>query len=104
MKWYHERKSRRNSEDGPEIPLIARISENVANSISSAPGLSEMPVLIFEGNMNQDEISVLEEKIADNLGFFPSESLEESSYSPGQIEYLMTYCAHKKASELYIKS
>ncbi|NIP41488.1 MAG: hypothetical protein GWO41_06965 [candidate division Zixibacteria bacterium] len=104
MKWYHERKSRRDSEEGPEIQLIERISENVANSISSAPGLTEMPVLVFEGNMDQDEISVLEEKIGDNLGFFPSERLEENSYSPGQIEYLMTYCAHKKASELYIKS
>jgi len=104
MKWYHERRARRDSEEGPEIPLIESIADNVANSISSAPGFVDMPVLIFDSNMDQEEISVLKEKIGANLGFFPQELLQESSYSPGQIEYLMAYCAHKKASELYVKS
>ncbi len=104
LKWYHQRKTDQEKPDISEKHLIINVADNLANSISSAPGLSDMSVLVFEGVMDQDEISILQETLGDNLGFIQPDKIQENIYSPGQIEYLMPYCAYKKVSELYISS
>ncbi|MBD3218510.1 MAG: hypothetical protein GF310_09565 [candidate division Zixibacteria bacterium] len=104
LKWYHQRKTDQEQPDISDKHLIGNVADNLANSISSAPGLSDMPVLVFEGVMDQDEISILQEKLGDNLGFIQPDKIQENIYSPGQIEYLMPYCAHKKISGFYISS
>jgi hypothetical protein len=104
LKWYHQRKTYQENPDMSNKHLIGNVANNLTNSISSVPGLSDMLVLVFEGIMDQDEISILQEKLGDNLEFIQPDKIQENIYSPGQIEYLMPYYAQKKISEFYISS
>lgn len=99
MKWYQQRKSDENRPDKIENEVIKNLAENLTYSLPVGNNGAHPPLYFFQDSFSSEETAALESILQLNLKEIPVEFLPERLYSPGQIEYLMPYCTHKKISD-----
>lgn len=99
MKWYQQRKCDENKPDKIENEAINNLAESLMYSLPYGNDGAHPPLYFFQDSFSQEETIILENKLGTSLNDISGDILPEKLYSPGQIEYLMPYCAHKKISD-----
>lgn len=96
MKWYQQRKCDENDPDKIGDEVIRNLAENLMYSLPYGNDGAHPPLYFFQDSFSHEETLLLEKILEVSLHDISGDILPDREYSPGQIEYLMPFCAHKK--------
>ncbi len=99
LKWYQQRKCDESKPDKIENEAINNLAESLIYSLPYGNDGAPPPLYFFRDSFSQEETAILENKLGISMNDISGDILPEKLYSPGQIEYLLPYCAHKKVCD-----